>query len=193
MKHQKKVFILRDNGVRDGCKTYLDTLKLEPEIFDLEQPHCDKSEEYTDVQGTKRYRCEHPPKPIKVTAEPYKKNRSLAQQALSWIWHKQWSDYTGDTTDAEHLRFKAVFLLPILIRDNVIPGLYFLVLDAKQKALEGNTDRLQAIYRLISTTSLEVSQFAEILTQYQADAAEKGCFFTVRAPEYYEAFNIKEK
>ena len=165
MRKEKKVFILRDNGVRDRCKTYLDTLKLGPD----DQPY-------------------------KVTIEEYKKNRSLAQQALMWIWHKQWSDYTGDTIDAEHLRFKAVFLLPILIRDNVIHGLDLLLADAQDDAIElGHTDRLQALYRLISTTSLNVSQFAEILTQYQADAAEKGCFFTVLAPEYLEAFNIKER
>ncbi len=154
---------MRTNGDRDRYKVYLDTLPLGPDE-----------------------------KPIKATTEEYKKNRSLAQQAIMWIWHEQWSQHTGDTEDAEHIRFKAIFLLPILLRDDVIPGLYLLVSDAKQKALEGNTERLQAIYRMISTTSLNVSQFAEILTQYQADAAEKGCFFTVRAPEYYEAMGIKQ-
>ena len=160
----KKVFILRDSTIRDRLKVYLDTLRLGPDE-----------------------------NPLKVTIEPYKAKRSLAQQAIMWIWHKQWSDYTGDTTDAEHLRFKAVFLLPILIRDNVIPGLESILADAQKEAIDwDDTSRLNALYRLISTTLLNVGQFAEILEQYQTDAEEKGCFFTVKAPEYYEAMGIKK-
>ena len=179
--------------MRDSCKTFLDTLKLVPEIFDLEEPHCDKAEEYTDVQGTKRYRCEHPPKPIKVTVEDYKQNRSAAQQALMWIWHKQWSEHFGDTVEHEHLKFKAIHLLPLLLRERLVPGLDYLYSQAKAKELEGDRSSIMALYRLITTSILNVSQFAEILTAYQHEAASRDCFFTVRAPEYYEAFNVKER
>lgn len=160
---EKKIFILRTSDDRDRYKVYLDTLPLGPEQ-----------------------------KPIKATTEDYKRNRSLAQQALMWIWHGQWSKHFGDTTDAEHIRFKVVYLLPVLLREDLVPGLDFLYSEAKAQELMGIREPIEALYRLISTTILDVSQFTEILNQYQYDAAEKGCFFTVRAPEYYEAMGIKQ-
>ena len=159
----KRVFVLRDSSIRDRCKTFLDTLPVG-----------------------------HENKPIKVTVEDYKKNRSAAQQALMWIWHGQWSKQFGDLVPDEHIRFKAVHLLPLLLRERVVPGLDYLYSEAKAKELEGNREPIMALYRLISTSILNVSQFAEILTAYQHEAASRDCFFTVRAPEYYEAMGIKQ-
>lgn len=155
---EKKVFILRDNGIRDRCKTFIDTVEI------------------GDDKTLK-----------KVTIEDYKKNRSAAQQALMYIWHGQWCDYTGDSETAEHIRFKADYLLPILLRDNVIPGLDDIVADAELQQISGNPYRLQAVYKLITTNALNVAQFSEILTQYNQDAAMAGCIFTVRGPQYDEA------
>lgn len=105
-----------------------------------------------------------------------------------WIWHGQWCSYTGDSETAEHIRFKADYLLPILLRDDVIDGLDEIYRDAThEQIVRGNSRRLQALYRLISTNALNVSQFHEILNQYKQDAAMAGCIFTVRGPQYDEA------
>ncbi len=51
-----KRYILRDFTIRDSCKTYLDTIAIDAD------------------------------KPLEVLVRPYKKNRSLAQNNLLWMW-----------------------------------------------------------------------------------------------------------
>lgn len=41
-------------------------------------------------------------KPWKVTIEPYRKKRSLDQNALMWMWFKEIADEIGDTKQAVH-------------------------------------------------------------------------------------------
>lgn len=129
---------------------------------------------------------EHPV--MKLTLEPYRKNRSAAQQALMWIWHYQWQKHFGDTAQEEHIRFKKEWLLPILLRDDVVDYLHVLYSAASVRySLHGDDKGLRAIYELISTTTLNTRQFSEILTFYQQEAAMEGLVFTVKCSEYEEA------
>lgn len=77
MHMDKKVFILRDNGVRDRCKTYLDTL----------------------IIAKDRDNWHGPPPIYKVTVERYKKNRSLAQNNLMWMWLTALSNFLRRNAD----------------------------------------------------------------------------------------------
>ena len=184
----KKVFILRDNGIRDRCKTYLDTLTLVPEIFDLEEPHCDKAEEYIDVQGTRRYRCEHPPKPIKVTAETYKKNRSLAQNNLMWLWLTALSNFLRqehglDCTPEDlkyefqkrHLGMRTFDKMNTVILDKYwnAPGEY------KEN-------------RIIGTSEINTDQFTKFLNEIEIYANNAGLQLAHPEDLYYSAMGIKK-
>jgi hypothetical protein len=125
---------------------------------------------------------------MQLTLEIYRKNRSAAQQAIMWIWHKQWFEHFGNAVNEEHIRFKKEYLLPLLLRDNVIDGLYELYRDATMRQVEaGDQGGLNALYHLITTNALNTKQFAEILTEYEREAAMEGCAFTVLGPEYEEA------
>jgi len=125
---------------------------------------------------------------MKLTLEVWRDKRSAAQQALMWIWHYQWQKHFGDTAQEEHIRFKKEWLLPILLRDNVVDGLHALYKAARQRyATEGDELGLLALYELISTTTLNTKQFAEILTSYQQEAVMEGLVFTVLCSEYEEA------
>lgn len=154
-----KRFILRNNGNRDSCKTHLDTLELDAD------------------------------KPMEVLIRPHRRNRSAAQQALMWIWHDQWSAHFGDSDKEEHIRFKAEYLLPVLIRDQVMEGLDELHNDATERIrLDGDYRPMNALYRMISTNWLNVKQMAEILTAYQQDTATLGLVFVTLCPEYEDVF-----
>jgi hypothetical protein len=125
---------------------------------------------------------------MKVTLEVYRKNRSAAQQALMWIWHGQWFEHFGDSVNEEHIRFKRDYLLPLLLRDNVVDNLHELYRYASMRLMRfGDPAGLNALYHLITTNALNTKQFAEILTQYEQEAAMEGCAFTVLGPEYEEA------
>lgn len=51
-------------------------------------------------------------KPWSVTIEPYKKKRSLSQNALYWKWVGIIADETGNDNDDIHEAFKGMFLTP---------------------------------------------------------------------------------
>ncbi len=137
--------------------------------------------------GCLRINCLPDDKEYEMRLKPYRKDRTAAQQALMWIWHKQWCDHFGGTVDAEHVRFKAMYLLPVLLRTQKIDGLSFLYKEADDQMAEGNVRPMQALYRMISTNWLDTKENAEILTQYQVDAAEQGCVFTIKNEWYMEA------
>lgn len=125
---------------------------------------------------------------MKLTLEVWRDKRSAAQQSLMWIWHKQWAEYFGDEVKDEHIRFKRDYLLPVLLRDNVVDGLHELYAEAcARQLLTGDHGSLMALYHLITTNALKTKQFAEILTQYEREAAMEGLAFTVRCSEYEEA------
>lgn len=158
-KPDKKVWILRDKDIRNRAIT-----KLNSTPIDDDSPV------------------------MKLTLEVYRKNRSAAQQALMWIWHGQWSKHFGDEVRDEHIRFKKEFLLPVLLRDDVIKGLPELYRAAHIRMINtGDYAGLYAIYELISTNALNTEQFSEILTQYEREASMEGCAFTVLGPQYEEA------
>lgn len=58
-------------------------------------------------------------KPWQVTVEPWKKPRTLSQNALMWKWHgevvKAVSDHTGADADDIHDFFKKKFLTPRIV------------------------------------------------------------------------------
>ena len=146
MKHEKKVFILRDSSIRDSAKTYLDTLSLGPDE-----------------------------KPWKVTIEPYKKNRSLAQNSLLWLWLTRLSNFlrneNGLNTMPEDLKdhFQRTYL------------------GNRPYQLDGKT-----YVRLVGTSDLNTAQFTDFLNRIEEYANNAGLNLPHPEDMYYEAMEIKQ-
>lgn len=88
--------------------------------------------------------------PIEITIKPYKKNRSLEQNALYWKWCAIIGNETGYSKDDMHWFFMNTFLEPELIEIN-------------GKVIER-----------LSTSKLKVSEMSHYLSQISAWAAQAG-------------------
>lgn len=121
-------------------------------------------------------------KPQRITIEPYKANRTKAQNALMWMWHTLWAEEFGYTKAKAHEKFKYRHVLPILLRDDDEGKLNELYAMAK-------TDRrmLAALVNILSTTHLNTAQFTEALEEYDRVTASRGLVFPHPADKYHEA------
>ncbi len=142
----KKVFILRDSTIRDRLKVYLDTLRLGPDE-----------------------------KPLKVTVEPYKANRSLAQNNLMWLWLTALSNFLrqehGTNATPEDLKdhFQRTHL------------------GTRPNELDG---KLRV--RLVGTSDLNTAQFTDFLNRIEEYANNAGLNLPHPEDMYYEAMEIKQ-
>lgn len=121
--------------------------------------------------------------PWEFTASPWKPNRSLAQNRLSFMWYKQISDQCGEGEDEVRRTFKFVFGCPILVeRDREFAEFYA---DLKAKF-----DYEQCVHSMefVDVTKLfKVKEFARYLTRIEQFAAERGYQLTHPADLYLEA------
>jgi len=152
-----KRFIFHEDKHKEACKAYIDTIEID-------EKH-----------------------PIEAIFRPYKRNISEAQRALMWIWHKQWSQHFGDSPQEQHIRFKADYVLPILLREQTIAGLSGAYDAVRVNRDLGDPRPLKAFYDLLSTNMLKTHEMAEALTQYEQDTALKGLAFLTKGPEYEDA------
>ena len=89
--------------------------------------------------------------PITVNIYDYKKNRTLDQNDLYWLWIEQLCDYNGDTKDAMHRIMRARHL-PLIF--DVVDGI---------KTVE-----------LTSTTSLNTKEFSDYLKEIEVELIDNG-------------------
>jgi len=116
---------------------------------------------------------------VQVEVKPYKKNRSVAQNALYFQHVTDIGNELGNTKDEQHKLLKEMYLVPILVRDE--PDV-----ERMAQILEQTHD-LKKLASVLSTTHLDVRQFSEYITDVQGFAAELG--IALRMPEdlHYEA------
>lgn len=150
----KKLFILRDSTIRDRLKVYLDTLSLGPDE-----------------------------KPLKVTIEPYKANRSLAQNNLMWLWLTALSNFLrqehGLDCTPEDLKdhFQRTFLG---WRSYEVKDLF--------------SDKPLVVTRQLGTSELKVAPFTEFINEIEIYANNAGLQLAHPEDIYYEAMGFdKEK
>jgi hypothetical protein len=83
-----------------------------------------------------------------ISIKPYKKNRSLEQNALMWKWNTIIGDHLGYTKDEMHEEFMRKFLPPVMI------------------------DTMSGPVEVYSTKQLKVKEMAEYLNHIERFAAE---------------------
>ncbi len=87
-----------------------------------------------------------------IEIKPYKRNRSMEQNAYYWKLLRIMGDDLGYSVDELHVEMKKRFLLPYLI--------------SKEPELENAAiENEEALARVISTTILKVNEFSEYLEQ----------------------------
>ena len=117
--------------------------------------------------------------PLQVDIKPFKKNRSVAQNALYWQWVTIIGGEIGMTKEEQHKQLKEMYLLPILERDDPDVERMAQIMKAQD-----NVGRLAAV---LSTTHLNVKQFTEYLQDVESFASELGIMLPAPADQYYEA------
>jgi len=105
-----------------------------------------------------------------VTVKKYKRNRSLSQNSLYWVWITGIGDKLGYLRDEMHMVLALKFLPPVTVEWGGRK-----IVSAK------------------STSSLNVKEFTDYLNQIEIFAAtELGLNLPHPADTYYEALSIRE-
>lgn len=121
----------------------------------------------------------------RVKIEPFKRDRTLAQNSLLWKWHTARAEHFGEPKAHEHHEFKRNHLLPILLRDDEygdLTKMHGMMTYADPKIHEKFID-------MLSTTMLNTKQFTEILNEYDMVTAQQGLVLPRRDDEYHEAMS----
>lgn len=123
-------------------------------------------------------------KPVEIVVGPYKRNRSAEQNALYRVWLSEIAEATGHTTEELHEDFKRRYVAFILQRDD--PKFAQIVEDVKDLRRAGRNDEADKwrghLLGLLSTTSLNVGQFTELLENVERFAADMGIILTAEKP-----------
>lgn len=133
--------------------------------------------------------------PLKeVIIREYKKDRTVAMNALYWVWNTYISEKTGETKDEVHERHKKDYLVRIYERDNpeyaeMIQTIRNLYKDGHKKDAEYLHKQ---IVKLTSTTDANVSQFCEYLDDIEKGSIENKIPLPRPEDKYYEAMGIKQ-
>ncbi len=110
---------------------------------------------------------------VQVDIKPFKRNRSVSQNALYFQHVTDIGNELGNTKDEQHKLLKEMYLVPILVRDD--PDV-----ERMAQILEQTHD-LKKLAAVLSTTHLDVRQFSEYITDVQGFAAEMS--IGLRMPE----------
>lgn len=101
--------------------------------------------------------------------------RSLDQNALYWMWCKDFSDSTGYTTDHVHHEFKKRFLVPLFIRENIkdTAAIVTTIQRIRKQSTEDADTLANFLIQNISTTDATKKIFTEYLEQIERFCHEK--------------------
>ena len=116
---------------------------------------------------------------VQVDIKPFKRNRSVSQNALYFQHVTDIGNELGNTKDEQHKLLKEMYLVPILVRDE--PDV-----ERMAQILEQTHD-LNKLAAVLSTTHLNVQQFSEYITDVHGFAAELGIALRMPGDLYYEA------
>lgn len=127
--------------------------------------------------------------PWECVVRPHKKDRSLLQNSLYWMWVTVIGNEIGMTKEEVHEDLKRRMLVPIYERDDL---LYCEMIQSLRKlytqGFKEDAQKLHAhIVRLTSTTNATVKQFAEYLTEIERDMAGKGIYLPHPEDQYFDS------
>ena len=138
---------------------------------------------------------EMPVEPLhECIVRPHKKDRSVAQNALLWMWYTIIAGELGETKEEIHNIYKGKILVHIYERDDVeYAAMVEAVREVHRKGMKVEAKRLaDAIVDLTSTTRANVDQFTEYLNDIEKDAISKGIALPHPEDRYYDAMGIKQ-
>ena len=139
---------------------------------------------------------EGPMLPVRVvTVEEHVENRSAKQQRLQWLWVTEFSNYTGETKEEVHDRFKERFAIPIFTRDDEgYAAMVEAVKAVRRKGMNTEADALKKkILALTSTSDFSVKQNTEYLREIEMEAAKAGVSLSFPADIYDAAMGRKKE
>ena len=114
--------------------------------------------------------------PWMLDLRPYKRNRSVEQNALYRKWVRIMAAELGFEEEDLHEEFKKRYVIPILERDD--PDFAENINLLRELFMEGKkaeSEKLAAyMRRLVSTTNLNTKQFSEMMDQVNAYAMNVG-------------------
>lgn len=131
---------------------------------------------------------------IEVIVREHKKDRSVSQNSLMWLWITIISDELGWAKEEVHEDLKRRLLVPIYERDD--PGFAAMIQAVRKVHTEGFKADAKAmsaqIVRMTSTTGATVKQFTEYLKEIERDMTGKGIPLPHPEDRYYSALGIKQ-
>jgi len=130
-----------------------------------------------------------------VTVDEYVENRSAAQRRLQWLWCTEIANYTGDTKEAVHDRYKERFAVPIFTRDDAgYAAMVEAVKNVRRAGMVQDADSLKRkILALTSTSDFSVKQNTEYLHEIEMEAARIGVAITFPEEIYNTAMGRKKR
>ena len=132
---------------------------------------------------------------IEVVVRNYKKDRSLMQNALLWLWQTVISEELGWSKEEVHYDMKKRLLVPIYERDDL--GYAGMIQAVRRVYAGGSRDDANAMFKqivkLTSTTDANVKQFTEYLNDIERDMMSKGISLPHPEDRYYDAMGIKNE
>ena len=134
-----------------------------------------------------------------VTIAEYSDDRSAAQNRLMWAWMTDCSrtsvnEHAGNTKDYWHKFFKEHALLNIYIRDDVdgISETMAALYEVKQQCgVEVYNNMKKFVIENISTTSANVKQFSEYLSDIQRWCSGVGIALRTDSADFRRAMGVK--
>ena len=130
---------------------------------------------------------------IEAIVREHKKDRSVSQNSLMWLWITVISDELGWTKEEVHEDLKRRLLVPIYERDDT--GFAAMIQAVRKVHTEGFKADAKAmsaqIIRMTSTTGATVKQFTEYLKEIERDMMSKGISLPHPSDRYYSAMGIK--
>ena len=124
-----------------------------------------------------------------VVIRKHKKDRSLAQNAVLWLWYTVIAGELGYTKDDMHLIYKKKYLVPIFERDDPEYAKMIESVRTVWKAgLKKDAHSLKdQIVKLTSTTDANTKQFTEYLDDIEKDAIGQGIILPQPENQYKQA------
>jgi len=127
---------------------------------------------------------------IEVVVREHKKKRSLLQNSLYWLWVTIISNDLGMTKEDEHFDLRKRMLAPIYERDDLQYSEALKALrDLYSRGFKKEANNL--FDQITSTTTANVKQFAEYLTEIERDMMGKGIVLPHPEDLYYDSLMIK--
>ena len=128
-----------------------------------------------------------------VIIRPHKKDRTVAQNSLMWLWFTHLAGERGETKDDIHLEYKKKYLVNIYERDDPdYAAMIEAVRNVYRKGMKEDAELLHdRIAHLTSTTTATVEQFTEYLDDIDRDAIKKQISLPRPEDRYDLAMGIK--